>query len=312
MAYMFTMMNNARLNVGLLGLGIAERAYQQARDFARERVQGRDIAGSKGAGHHHRASRRAPHADDHEGADRGDARARLFRRAAISTCRSATPTRPRAREHQTLIDLLTPIVKAWCTDVGCEVASTGVQVHGGMGFIEETGAAQHFRDARIHPIYEGTNGIQANDLVGRKLMRDGGEAARAFIASMQALDKELAAAKGEDLAAIRRGLKDRLGTLGQATDWMVQTFPKDVRLAAAGAVPYLNLFGNVATGWLMAKSALAATKALAAGAGHAPFYEAKLATCRFFADLYLPRSAGLLHAITEGGGKVMALAEEQF
>jgi hypothetical protein len=311
MEYMFTMMNNARLNVGLLGLGTGERAYQQARDYAKERVQGRDIAGSKGAVTiiHHPDVRRMLMTMK---AQTEAMRALAYFAAYNLDMSKRHPDAEGRAAHQSLIDLLTPVVKSWCTDIGCEVTSTGVQVHGGMGFIEETGAAQHFRDARIHPIYEGTNGIQANDLLGRKLARDGGESARAFIAMIGALDAELAAAKGEDLAAIRGGLKDGLAALGQATDWMVATFAEDVHLAAAGAVHYLNLFGNVATGWLMAKSALAATKALGTGAPNQPFYEAKLATCRFFADLYLPRSAGLLHAITKGGGKVMALAEEQF
>ena len=308
---MFTMMNNARLNVGLLGLGTGERAYQQARDYAKERVQCRDIAGSA------QAVTIINHPDVRRMLMTMKAQTEAMRALAYFAAYNLDlskrhPDAAARAEHQTLIDLLTPIVKSWCTDVGCEVTSTGVQVHGGMGFIEETGAAQHFRDARIHPIYEGTNGIQANDLLGRKLMRDGGAAARAFIATMQALDKELGAAKGDDFAAIRRELKDGLDALDQATAWMLQTFPKDVRLAAAGAVHYLNLFGNVAAGWLMAKSALAAAASLGRGAGNKPFYEAKLATCRFFADLYLPRSAGLLHAIAQGGGKVMALAEEQF
>jgi hypothetical protein len=311
MEYMFTMMNNARLNVGLLGLGTGERAYQQARDFARERVQGRDIAGSAAAVtiiHHPDVRRMLMTMKAQTEAMRTMT---YFCAYNLDMSKRHADEAERAR-HQTLIDLLTPICKSWCTDTGCDVASTGVQVHGGMGFIEETGAAQHFRDARIHPIYEGTNGIQANDLLGRKLMRDGGEAARAFIAEMRALDRDLAAAKGDDIAAIRSALKDGLGTLEQATGWMLATFPKDVRLAAAGAVHYLNLFGNVMAGWLMAKSALAAAAALGRGAANTPFYEAKLATCRFFVDLYLPRSAGLLHAITHGGGKVMALAEEQF
>jgi alkylation response protein AidB-like acyl-CoA dehydrogenase len=311
MEYMFTMMNNARLNVGLLGLGTAERAYQQARDFAKERVQGRDIAGSAGAVTiiHHPDVRRMLMTMK---AETEAMRTLAYLAAYHLDLSKRHPDAAERASHQARIDLLTPIVKAWCTDVGCEVTSTGVQVHGGMGFIEETGAAQHFRDARIHPIYEGTNGIQANDLVGRKLMRDGGEAARALIADMRGLDKDLAAAKGEDIAAIRRGLKEALDALDHATAWLLATFPKDVRLAAAGAVPYLTLFGNVAAGWLMARSALAAQAALARGGGDKAFYEAKLATCRFFADLHLPRSAGLLHAVTEGGRKVMALAEEQF
>ena len=208
-----------------------------------------------------------------------------------------------------MVDILTPVVKAWCTDLGVEVASLGVQVHGGMGFIEETGAAQHLRDARIAPIYEGTNGIQANDLVGRKLGRDAGAAARAFIAEMRGLDAELARATGDDCAAIRRHLTAGIDALAEATDGVVGILAKDLPRALAGAVPYLHLLGTVAGGWLLAKGALAAQRSLAERPKDARFLEAKLMTGRFFAEHALAGAPGLLPAVT-GGATVVGFDPE--
>jgi hypothetical protein len=207
---------------------------------------------------------------------------------------------------------LIPVCKAWSTDLGVEIASLGIQVHGGMGFIEETGAAQHYRDARIAPIYEGTNGIQANDLMGRKLGRDGGETARHFIAAMAETEAALAAAAGEELAALRAPLRHGIDALGQATEWMAATMAKDIRRAAAGAVEYLRLFGTVAGGWLMARGALAAAAELGQGKGDAAFLKAKLVTARFYADSVLARSPAFLAPITRAGDSVMGLPEDQF
>jgi acyl-CoA dehydrogenase len=187
-----------------------------------------------------------------------------------------------------------------------------------MGFIEETGAAQHLRDARIHPIYEGTNGIQANDLMGRKVQRDGGASAKAFIAEMRPAAAELAGAGDPDLAAIGRKLADGLDCLGQATEWIVATGKRDIARAAAGAVPYLALFGNVAAGWLMGGAALAAAKERGNGGGNGrgngtgAFCRAKVKTARFFADHVLVRSRGLLATVVEGAESVVALAEADF
>ncbi|MCZ6862268.1 MAG: acyl-CoA dehydrogenase [Alphaproteobacteria bacterium] len=310
MACMFTMMNNARLNVGMLGLGTAVRAYQQARDFAMERVQGGDIAGKlKGMLsiiHHPDVRRMLMSMKASVEAMRGLS---YFAAATLDKAKQH-PDEAERKRQQALIDLLTPICKAWCTDTGLDVCNTGIQIHGGMGFIEETGAAQHWRDARIHPIYEGTNGIQANDLLGRKVVRDGGETAKAFIATMGALDNELGAGEGEDIVAVREALADGLVCLGEATDWMVATFPKNPTLAAAGAHHYLTLWGNVTSGWLLAKAALAAGKT--GSNGDAGFGEAKLKTVRFYADQVLSRSSSLKKMITQGGEAVMALAEEQF
>jgi alkylation response protein AidB-like acyl-CoA dehydrogenase len=304
MEYMFTMMNNARLNVGLQGVAIAERAYQQARDFARQRVQGRP-AGIKADGPlpivHHTDVRRML----------------LDMRSATEAARTLTYTVAagidRARHHpdadererqQRRVDLLIPVVKAWCTDLGVEVASTGVQVHGGMGYVEETGAAQHLRDARIAPIYEGTNGIQANDLVARKLGRDGGAAAQDFIAEMRVLDGELAAAPGDDLAEIRRQLSTGLEALGTATAWMAETVATDTPRALAGSVPYLRMLGTTTAGWLLAKGALAAQRALAERNSQGAFLEAKLVIARFFAEHRLAGVPGILPAVTGGASVV--------
>ncbi|MHA1535966.1 MAG: acyl-CoA dehydrogenase [Alphaproteobacteria bacterium] len=310
MACMFTMMNNARLNVGMLGLGTAVRAYQQALDYAKDRIQGVDIAGKLEGTlsiiHHPDVRRMLMGMKASVEAMRG------LSYFAAATLDKAThhPDEAERKRQQALIDLLTPICKAWCTDTGLAVCDAGIQIHGGMGFIEETGAAQHWRDARIHPIYEGTNGIQANDLLGRKVVRDGGETAKAFIATMGALDNELGAGEGEDIAAMRGALADGLANLSEATDWMLASFPKDANLAAAGAHHYLTLWGNVTSGWLLAKAALAADKGGANG--DAGFREAKLKTVRFYADQVLSRSSSLKNLITEGGASVMALAEDQF
>jgi 3-(methylthio)propanoyl-CoA dehydrogenase len=300
MECMFTMMNNARLNVGLQGVAVAERAYQQARDFARQRVQGRP-AGVKADGPlpiiHHADVRRM--LLDMRAMTEA-ARALTYETAgAIDRARHHPDGAERARQ-QKRADLLIPVVKAWCTDRGVDVASLGVQVHGGMGFIEETGAAQHLRDARIAPIYEGTNGIQANDLVVRKLGRDGGASAREFIAEMRALDGALGAAPGDDLDVIRRHLAAGLDTLASATDWMATTIVKDMGRALAGSVPYLALLGTVTGGWLLAKGALAAQAALAARPSDSRFLEAKLLTARFFGEHRLAVAPGMLPAVIDG------------
>jgi hypothetical protein len=212
-------------------------------------------------------SDRARHAED------GDARARAARR----------------------LDLLIPVVKACGTETGLEAASTNIQVHGGMGFIEETGAAQHFRDARITLIYEGTNGIQASDLVARKLARDGGAALRELLFDMRMTARE---------EPLLRGIE----ALEHASDGMIETFARDAPRALAGSVPYLRLLGIVAGGWLMAEGALAAGRRLAAGAGDRRFLEAKLATARFYDEHMLPQAPGLVAAAL--GGSVMGFDPE--
>jgi len=187
-----------------------------------------------------------------------------------------------------------------------------VQVHGGMGYIEETGAAQHYRDARIITIYEGNTGIQANDLIGRKTARDAGATAQTVIAEMRALDRELGAQAGPEFAAIRAQLAAAVTALNEAVEWIVATYGKDTRAAHAASVPYLKLWGLSAGGWQMARAALIAQKRLAEGKGDADFHRAKIATARFYADYFLPQTVALKHAIVTAGESVLALATEQF
>ena len=288
---MFTMMNSERLLVGVQGVAIAERAYQQARDYARERVQGHPAGMPRHSGPlpiiHHPDVRRML-LSMRAGTEAMRALTCLAA-AAIDQGRRAESAEARFRAERRA-DLLIPVVKAWCTDLGVEIASLGVQVHGGMGYIEETGAAQYLRDARIAPIYEGANGIQANDLVGRKLGRDRGEAARELFAEMRATLAELAGV--EALEPVRGPLAAGIGALEQATEYLVAADPA---LAAAGSSPYLALFGTVAGGWLMARLALAAHRA-----GNTNFAAAKLGTARFYAEHYLARASAYLPGIVNG------------
>jgi len=301
---MFVMMNAARLHVGLQGVAIGERAYQQARAYARERVQGKPVTAKDGA--------RLPiiHHPDVR-------RMLLSMRAASEAARAlayyAAGEADRARRHpdamrrakaQERLDLMTPVVKAWCTDLGVEVASTGIQVHGGMGFIEETGAAQHWRDARIAPIYEGTNGIQANDLVGRKLLRDRGAAVAGLVADMR---RSLDRLDGHDADG---HLVHGINALERATAALLDTAIADLGAALAGAEPYLKLFGTVAGGWLMAESAAAAARRLHGGASDRQFLDAKIATARFYAEHHLAQAPALLPAVT-GGRTVMGFDLDQ-
>ena len=295
---MFIMMNVARLHVGLQGVAIGERAYQQARTYARERVQGKPAGAKDGtrlAIVHHpdvrrmllsmRAASEASRALAYYAAGETDRARRL-------------PDAAQRAWAQARLDLLTPVVKAWCTDLGVETASIGIQVHGGMGFIEETGAAQHWRDARIAPIYEGTNGIQATDLVGRKLLRDRGAAAADLVAEMR---RDLTRLDGHDADG---HLAHGIDALEQATNGLIESADDDLRVALAGAEPYLRLLGTVAAGWLLARGAAAATRRLNAGAADRPFLEAKVATSRFYAAHRLAQASALLPAIA-GGRTVM-------
>ncbi len=312
LACMFTMMNNARLQVGLQGVAIAERAYQQARDYARSRVQSRELGSRSPSGVpiiRHPDVRRMLLTMK---ALTEASRALAYSAAASLDLAKRAPDEAERARHQARMDLLTPVVKAWSTDIGVEVASLGIQVHGGMGFIEETGAAQHYRDARITPIYEGTNGIQANDLVFRKLGRDKGEAARAFLAEIRETEAALSAGPGDDLAAIRRQLAGGRETLEAATQAVVAGLDGDPRRSAVAAVPYLKLFGTVAGGHFLARGAVSAVEHLGGGASDSDFYEARLAVARFYADHILSQAPALLHPIRDGASAVLALAEDQF
>ncbi len=307
--YMFIMMNAARFQVGLEGLAIGERAWQQALSYARDRVQGTE-AGVRGGGkvsiiHHPDVRRMLMGMKAQTEAMRALAYVTAF---ALDT--AARHPDPAVRNRaQARADLLIPVVKGWCTESSIEIASTGVQVHGGMGFIEDTGAAQHLRDARITTIYEGTTGIQANDLVSRKIARDGGAAARAALAEMRA-DAALLPGDGE-LGAIRASLESGIGLLASCVDWVAETHAQDPRATSAGAVPLLKLFGIVAGGWQTARSALAAQGRLGTNIDR-DFYQAKIGTARFYADHVLAQAHGLAHTVLHGAAGVMALEEAQF
>jgi alkylation response protein AidB-like acyl-CoA dehydrogenase len=312
LSYMFTMMNNARLSVGIQGLAIAERAYQQAAAFARTRVQSKDDGSAKPE-----AVAIIHHADVRRMLMTMRAQIEAMRALGYYTAAGIDgalkhPDKESARKTQDRVDLLIPIVKAWFTDLGNEIASTGVQIHGGMGFIEETGAAQHLRDARILPIYEGTNGIQARDLVGRKVAKDGGETMLALVAEMRALAEEMKAAPGDDLAVIRAGVLASAEALEDATRWVAQSVKADLVKALAGSVPFLRLAGTALGGWLLARSALVAQTRLATRDGDPAFLEAKLVTARFYAEVILPPALAQLGPLKAAGRTVFALREDQF
>ena len=205
-----------------------------------------------------------------------------------------------------------PVVKGWSTETGIDVASLGVQVHGGMGFIEETGAAQHLRDARITSIYEGTTGIQANDLVGRKIAREGGVTVKGWLALLKKFDADLAASGNPDVQALRGRLSAAVQAVSESVDFILANAGKDPNTAFAGAVPFLKLMGITAGGWQMARAALIAEKKLSARDGDRDFYAAKISTARFYGDHVLSQAAGLGATVVSGSSAVMALSEDQF
>ena len=300
--YMFIMMNSARLSVGSEGYAVGERAFQRALEWARTRVQGKPpvpaAAGPVPIVHHPDVTRML-----------------LLRKSLTEAARARTlygafqfdlagygqdeQVRTAARARG---ELLTPIIKGWCTEIGNEVASLGVQVHGGMGFIEETGAAQYLRDVRITTIYEGTTGIQSNDLIGRKLARDRGAAMGALLADME---RELNAVTGSDPAveAVRKATLEGVSFLGRATRALLEALATQPERAMAVSVPYLKLCGYVVGGWLLAKSA-----AIAAGhtsGAERDFYAAKVRTAAFYAAQVLPNAAALARVVESGGASVI-------
>ncbi|MBB5464998.1 alkylation response protein AidB-like acyl-CoA dehydrogenase [Paraburkholderia sp. Clong3] len=311
LAHMFTMMNEARQKVGIQGLAIAERAYQQAREYAKERVQGR-LAASKSASAvaivHHPDVRRMLMTMR---AQIEAMRAFAYVMAADMDHAHRHPDAGERVRHQARVDLLIPVLKAWCTELGVEIASLGVQVHGGMGYIEETGACQFLRDSRIATIYEGTTGIQAADLVGRKLASDRGAAMAELVAQMREVALELTRSPDAQLAPIGTALATGVQALEDATGWMLRTLATQVDEALASSVDYLMLAGYVCGGWQMARAALAASKQCAAG-DDPDFHQAKLATARFYADKILPKTGALTEAIRSGMSGASNLAAEQF
>ena len=305
---MFTMMNNARLEVGMQGVAISERAYQRALGFARERVQGVARGHSdRSAIIHHPDVRRMlmqMRAISQAG------RALAYYASAQTDLAHHAESEKERKIHQSRVDLIIPIVKGWCTEMAQEATSVGVQVHGGMGFIEETGAAQHMRDARILTIYEGTSGIQALDLMGRKILRDKGQAMNGLIAEMQQLQAQLEASAG-DVATLAGHYAKGLGALEEATGWYLQNTAGDPDLGSAVGFDYMMLAGNVIGAWLMGRAALAAQKHIDAASSDL-FYPHKIKTARFFFEHILPRSQAQLAMVKSGSASVMAIDADSF
>ncbi|WP_341918284.1 acyl-CoA dehydrogenase [Hydrocarboniphaga effusa] len=306
--YMFIMMNAARYSVGIEGIGISERAYQRALAYARDRVQGAE-AGVKGGGK--AAIIRHPDVRRMLMLMKAQTEAMRALAAVVAAAMDTAQLAPDAAEKakaQAFVDLMIPIVKGWSTENSIDIASLGVQIHGGMGFIEETGAAQHLRDARITAIYEGTTGIQAADLVGRKMARDNGHAAKTVIASMRETAESL---KGEEFAALRETLSAGIDAFDRSVQYVVANYGPDVRSVLASSVPLLKLFGIVAGGWQLARSASIAAGHIAAGKG-SDFYKTKLITARFYADHVLSQAPGLAHAVVNGAVGTLEISDQAF
>ena len=303
LACMFTMMNRARIGVGMQGLAVAERAYQHALQYAQERVQG-NLPGEDDPVTiiHHPDVRRMLM----------EMKAQIEAMRAVGYIGASYLDRAShgdlAARSQARADLMTPIIKGWITETGQQIASLALQVFGGAGFIEETGAAQHYRDARITTIYEGTTGIQASDLVGRKILRDGGVAIRALIAEMRDIDKDIEARLPDESAAYRTGV-DRLEA---GVDWLFANAGNDFAAAGAGAVNMLMLCGIVAGAHATMRSALAAAARLDAADEEESFFAAKIVTARFYNAHILPRAGAHLAAVQAGSDAVMGLTERQF
>jgi len=305
--YMFIMMNAARFNVGLEGLGDAERAYQRAVAYAKDRVQGTEVGVRGGP--------KVPiikHPDVRRMLMSMRARIEAMRALAYVTAAAQdnahnNPDEAARNQGQAFAELMIPVVKGWSTESAIDIASLGIQVHGGMGFIEETGAAQHLRDARITTIYEGTTAIQANDLIGRKIAREKGVTILAVIAEMRAAAAQL----GGDLAAIGARQSAAVDALERAVFWIIANFSSVPKAAHVGAVPFLHLFGIVAGGWQMGRAAVIAQAKIAL-ADNDPFWTAKLLTARFYADHFLIQAAGLADSIVAGAAGALEMADDSF
>jgi alkylation response protein AidB-like acyl-CoA dehydrogenase len=305
--YMFIMMNAARFNVGLEGLGDAERAYQRAVMYAKDRVQGTEVGVRGGP--------KVPiikHPDVRRMLMSMRARIEAMRALAYVTAAAQdhahnNPDEAARKQGQAFADLMIPVVKGWSTESAIDIASLGVQVHGGMGFIEETGAAQHLRDARITTIYEGTTAIQANDLIGRKIAREKGVTIKGVIAEMRAAATLL----DGDLAGIGMRQSAAVDALERAVFWIVDNFSSDPKAAHVGAVPFLHLLGIVAGGWQMGRAAVIA-RAKAALDDSDPFWAAKLVTTRFYADHFLTQAAGLADSVVAGAAGALDMADDSF
>ncbi|WP_447916384.1 acyl-CoA dehydrogenase [Delftia acidovorans] len=309
--YMFIMMNAARYAVGVQGIAVAERAYQHAVAYARERVQSRPVDGSV------KASATIIHHPDVR-------RMLMTMRAYTEGCRAMAATAAAAYDashhhadaqvreaNAAFYEFMVPLVKGYSTEMSLEVTSLGVQVHGGMGFIEETGAAQYYRDAKILTIYEGTTAIQANDLVGRKTARDGGQTALAIAGQIEKTEAELAASGTPEALAVARQLAAARQAFVEAVHFVSGQAKAEPNAVYAGSVPYLMLAGNLVAGWQMGRALLVAEQLLHKGQD-AAFMRAKIATARFYAEHILVKAAGLRDAIVHGGDSVMALPMDAF
>jgi hypothetical protein len=309
--YMFIMMNAARYAVGVQGIAIAERAYQKAVGYAKDRVQSRPVDGSLSA-----AASIIHHPDVK--------RMLMTMRASTEGCRAMAavaaaaydaahhhPDADTRKQNAAFYEFLVPLVKGYSTEMSLEITSLGVQVHGGMGFIEETGAAQYYRDAKILTIYEGTTAIQANDLVGRKTARDGGTGAKAIAAQIEQTESELAQRDSANAKAVLKRLKAAREAFVDVVEFIAANTRSNPNAAFAGSVPYLMLAGNLMAGWQLARSLMMAEDQLAAGT-EAAFMQAKITTARFYADHILSRAPGVRDSIVEGSDAVTAMAVDAF
>jgi acyl-CoA dehydrogenase len=308
--YMFIMMNAARFSVGVQGLALADRAYQSALQYAKERVQFRDVASRSPE-----PKRIIEHPDVRRMLMWMKSQVEAMRALSYVTAASLDfahkhPEEKVRKNIKGFVDLMIPVVKGWCTETAIDVCSTAVQVFGGIGYIEETGIAQQFRDVRITTIYEGTTGIQALDLVGRKLAQDMGATATRVIKEMQSVCDSVA--EVEELKPIAAALNEAIATLTETSQFIGMSAMGDLRKAVACSVPYLKLWGITAGGWQMARAAKVSAEKIAAGDADAEFYKAKLTTAKFYASHVLTQSAYLKRQIIEGSGDVMTLPEAAF
>ena len=311
LGYMFTMMNHARLGVGVEGMSISERAYQKAVAYAKDRLQSRELGSTN--------------PDPAAIIRHPDVRRMLMTmRSQIEAMRAlcyfggtaldkaaSLPAGAEQQQSQYLINFLIPIIKGWCTETANELTSLGVQVHGGMGFIEETGAAQYMRDARITAIYEGTTGIHGMDLIGRKMASEKAVTLKAVLGEIEGTIGQLAAA-GAEFASIKAGLELSVKSAKEAAEYILANFADNTKKSAAGSVPFLMLMGITLGGWLLAKSALIAKAKLAAGDSDADFYTAKITTTRFFAEHIAPRTLAYAYEVVNGADSTLELADELF
>jgi 3-(methylthio)propanoyl-CoA dehydrogenase len=310
--YMFIMMNAARYAVGIQGIAVAERAYQKAVQYAKDRVQSRPVDGSIAASapiiHHPDVKRMLMTMRSQiEGC-----RAMAYTAASAYDAAHAHPDAEVRKQNQAFYEFMVPLVKGYSTEMSLEVTNLGVQVHGGMGFIEETGAAQFYRDAKILTIYEGTTAIQANDLVGRKTARDGGQTAKAIAKQIAVTEAELAKQDGVAARSVLKRLSSARVAFEQVVDYVAAGTKGNPNAVFAGSVPYLMLAGNVMAGWQLARALLVAESQLKTGEGDTAFLQAKVTTTRFYAEHILSRVPGVRDAIVEGADSVTALALESF